>query len=167
MTKPVMTKPKTMKKKTIGGMEFVTMPGNMYAHFGLPNADMLKARSDLSIRLLQVIANRKLTQTQVAKLLDVSQPHVSNIMAGKLKKASIESLMGYLNKLGVEINISARSKNLKASARTLVAAYPGYFCYVRENDSGPSGRRLKMACRHLMTNTTQHQRLRRCSRTTF
>jgi predicted XRE-type DNA-binding protein len=113
---------KTTTKKAIGGMEFVTMPDNMYAHFGLPNADVLKARADLKIRLRQVIMDRKLTQTQVAKLLGVSQPHVSHIMAGKLKKASMESLMGYLNKMGVEIDILARSKSSKAPARTQVAA---------------------------------------------
>ena len=113
---------KKARKGSIGGMAFVTMPDNIYEHFGLPNADVLKARSDLKIRLRQVIADRKLTQVQVAKLLGVGQPHVSNIIAGKLKKASMESLMGYLNKLGVEINILARIKASKAPARTLLAA---------------------------------------------
>jgi|GEM_PF-1187472 len=114
------TKAKTGK---IGGLDYVVMPENAFAYFGLPDADLLKARSDLQIRLLKLIKERKLTQRQVGAILDVSQPHVSAIMTGRLKKASMETLMGYLNKFGVGVEISMHEpKSPKTSARTLVTA---------------------------------------------
>ncbi|MDX2143259.1 MAG: helix-turn-helix transcriptional regulator [Rhodospirillaceae bacterium] len=111
------------KSGKIGGMDYVVIPENPFAYFNLPDADLLKARSDLQIRLLKLIKERKLTQREVGAILGVSQPHVSAIMAGRLKKASMETLMGYLNKLGISVEISMlEAKSAKSSARTLVTA---------------------------------------------
>ncbi|MDX2142970.1 MAG: helix-turn-helix transcriptional regulator [Rhodospirillaceae bacterium] len=95
----------TAKARKIGTLELDVPSGNAYADMGLPDASLLQARGRLAVRLAQEIAQRGLTQMQAARALGIAQPRVSEILNARLKKVSIEALMLYLNKLGVDVRI--------------------------------------------------------------
>jgi predicted XRE-type DNA-binding protein len=50
-------------------------------------------------------AARRLTQVQLAKLLHVSQPRVSDLLRGRLHLFSIETLIDMLGRLGVQVQL--------------------------------------------------------------
>lgn len=59
----------------------------------------LQFRSDLMITLKQIITGRGLKQAEVAKILGVPQPRVSELMTGKISQISSDKLIGYLAKM--------------------------------------------------------------------
>ncbi len=48
--------------------------GNVFADLGFEHADQERMKADLVRAIRQIIRDRKLTQVQAAKLLNVSQP---------------------------------------------------------------------------------------------
>jgi predicted XRE-type DNA-binding protein len=97
--------------------------GNIFADIGEPDAAELHARSQLMIRITQILRERKLTQVQAAEVLGTTQPVISDLMRGKLPKFSIERLFSFLEALGydVEILVQPRKKMKKVSLRRVTA----------------------------------------------
>lgn len=81
--------------------------GNVFADLGFPNPELALAKAELVQRIRGLIAERKLTQVQAAKLLGLDQPKVSALVRGRVAGYSIDRLFRFLNALGqrVEINI--------------------------------------------------------------
>jgi predicted XRE-type DNA-binding protein len=79
--------------------------GNVFRDLGFPRkeAENLKIRSDLMIRLTKVIDGRGLTQAQAAELLGVTQPRVSDLVRGKIDRFSIDTLVAMLGQAGVRV----------------------------------------------------------------
>jgi len=79
--------------------------GNVFRDLGFPReeAENLKIRSDLMIRLTRVIDARGLTQAQAAELLGVTQPRVSDLVRGKIDRFSIDTLVAMLGQAGVRV----------------------------------------------------------------
>ena len=75
---------------------------------GLPDADDLKLRAELLRTIGSVIHSRGLTQKEAGLLMDMDQPRVSGLMAGKISRFSTDRLMRALRDLGqdVEVRIS-------------------------------------------------------------
>jgi len=84
--------------------------GNVFRDlgFGPEEAEHLRLRSELMIRLSKLIAARGLTQAQAAKLLGVSQPRVSDLVRGKIDLFSIDTLVDMLAHAGVRVNLTLR-----------------------------------------------------------
>jgi predicted XRE-type DNA-binding protein len=80
---------------------------NVFADLGLPNPDLALAKAELVQRIRDLIAKRKLTQVEAARLLGLDQPKVSALVRGRVAGYSIDRLFRFLNALGqhVEINI--------------------------------------------------------------
>jgi predicted XRE-type DNA-binding protein len=62
-------------------------------------------RANLMLLIQDKIEKGKWSQPEVAKLLGISQPRVSDLMRGKLSKFSLEMLMGFLERMGEEVRI--------------------------------------------------------------
>ncbi len=62
-------------------------------------------RMRLLITLREHIENRKWSQAQVAELLDVRQPRVSEILRLQIEKFSTELLLRYARRLGFRIKL--------------------------------------------------------------
>jgi predicted XRE-type DNA-binding protein len=79
--------------------------GNVFRDLGFPReeAENLKIRSGLMIRLTRVIDARGLTQAQAAELLGVTQPRVSDLVRGKIDRFSIDTLVAMLGQAGVRV----------------------------------------------------------------
>jgi predicted XRE-type DNA-binding protein len=87
--------------------------GNVFADLGLPDADELLVKSNLAMKINNIIEKRHLSQTQAAAILGIPQPKVSMIQHGKLRGFSLEKLCHLLTLLGrdVDIVIKARKKS--------------------------------------------------------
>lgn len=101
--------------------------GNIFADMGDPDADRTFARSQLMHHISDIIRDHKLTQKQAAKILDLDQPRVSDLMNGKLGKFSMDALVTILNKLDRDVEIVIKPKlreTENATTRVLVLATP-------------------------------------------
>jgi len=81
--------------------------GNVFRDLGFPKpeAENLKIRTDLMIRLSKVIEGRRLTQAQAATLFGVTQPRISDLVRGKIDRFSIDTLVAMLGHAGIRIQI--------------------------------------------------------------
>jgi predicted XRE-type DNA-binding protein len=81
---------------------------NIFAEFGLPDAEDLLLKSKIVVELHRLIKERRLTQTRAAKLIGVSQPDLSNLLHGRLRGYSTERLMRMLTALNQDVEITVR-----------------------------------------------------------
>jgi predicted XRE-type DNA-binding protein len=93
--------------------------GNVFRDLGFSPgaAEHLLVRSDLMIKVQKLIASRDLTQAEVAKILRVTQPRVSDLLRGRIDLFSTDALIDMLARLGVRVRLV-----LKPSRRGLKAA---------------------------------------------
>ncbi len=66
--------------------------GNVFADIGLPHPERVLARSQIMIRIKEIIKGKGLTQKQTAELLGIPQSKVSCLMNGKLSQFSLDHL---------------------------------------------------------------------------
>ena len=84
--------------------------GNVFRDLGFSReeAEHLKIRTDLMIRLSKLIDARGLTQAQAADLFRVTQPRVSDLVRGKIDRFSIDILVAMLGHAGIRVQIVVR-----------------------------------------------------------
>jgi predicted XRE-type DNA-binding protein len=90
---------------------YVEGSGNVYADLGVANPQEARAKADLAHRIVDIIAERGLTQVQAGKVLGVDQPKVSALTRGRLTDFSIERLLGFLLLLGNDVRITVTPKS--------------------------------------------------------
>ena len=74
-------------------------------------AAVLKLRSEMMNRLIAEIKKRKLTQSEAARLLGISQPRVSDLMRGRLHLFSADMLITLLSALQLDVRVTVRSRS--------------------------------------------------------
>ena len=81
--------------------------GNVFRDLGFPpdEAEHLRVRSDLLVQLQKAIKSQGLKQAEAAKLLDATQPRVSDLMRGRLDLFSVDSLIDMLARVGVRVRV--------------------------------------------------------------
>jgi predicted XRE-type DNA-binding protein len=81
--------------------------GNVFSDLGFSyeEAENLKIRTDLMIRLSKLIDARGLTQAQAATVFGVTQPRVSDLVRGKIDRFSIDTLVAMLGHAGVRVRV--------------------------------------------------------------
>ncbi len=84
--------------------------GNVFHDLGYADAGERQLKVRLAIEVVRIIQDRRLTQSQAAKFLEIAQPHVSDLVRFRLNRFSVERLMEFLTRLGkgVEIRITKR-----------------------------------------------------------
>lgn len=82
-----------------------TVRDDLFDELRLPDSAGLRARVDLAFALTREIRQRELTQSQAAELLGVSQPDVSNLMAGNVTGFSQDRLTRLLTALDLDVRI--------------------------------------------------------------
>jgi predicted XRE-type DNA-binding protein len=92
--------------------------GNVFRDVGFSSqeAEHLLIRADLLIQVQKVLAARRLKQADVAKVLRVSQPRVSDLLRGRIDLFSTDTLIDMLARLGVGVRLV-----LKPARRSKVA----------------------------------------------
>ena len=91
--------------------------GNVFRDLGFSKeeAENLKIRTNLMIRLSKLIETRRLTQAQAASLFEVTQPRISDLVRGKIDRFSIDTLVVMLSHAGVRVQVVVGRKSKVAS----------------------------------------------------
>jgi predicted XRE-type DNA-binding protein len=99
--------------------------GNVFADIGIPNPEEHLAKAKLAGRIISLLEKKKITQKQAAKLLQIDQPRISDLICGRLRRFSTEKLLYFLIALDQDIEIVVRPKGRtrkSASVRVVLAA---------------------------------------------
>lgn len=99
--------------------------GNVFKDLGYADADERKLRTQLAMRLNDLLKERKLTQTAAAQIFGIPQPHVSELRNYKLSRFSSERLLHFITLLDKDVEIVIRPKSANHEAghvSVLVAA---------------------------------------------
>ena len=99
--------------------------GNIFADLGLPNAAEHQLKAVLVVQLKRLMAEREITQTEAAKMVEMKQPDLSKVLRGHFKLVSVEKLMRMLTAFDqdVEITIKPHRKRGEAGRITFVSAH--------------------------------------------
>ena len=78
---------------------------NIYADLGYKGAGAMLVKARLASQIDAIIKDRKLTQTQAAKLVGLSQPKLSGLLRGQFRGVSETKMLDCLARLGRDIQI--------------------------------------------------------------
>ena len=87
-------------------MTFEKSRGNVFADLGISNADEHLVKADLAFKIRHLLRERGLTQTESARVLGTSQARVSKLYNGKFAQMTYDRLLGWLNALGNDVQIT-------------------------------------------------------------
>jgi len=88
--------------------------GNVFADLGRPDPDTHLLKAQLVNRMHEIMRDRKLTQTQAAHTIGMSQPDISRLLKGRFRDVSVERIMRMLTRLGCEVDIVVKPEGSKA-----------------------------------------------------
>jgi len=77
-----------MKTRVIDGIEVEESSGNVYADLGMPDAEEMLVKCQLSMKIEEIIKSRRWTQQQAAEALRMSQPKLSRMLRGQFRGIS-------------------------------------------------------------------------------
>jgi predicted XRE-type DNA-binding protein len=103
-----------VKKRKL--VEIDTTNSVFFDLFERGEAERLSIQGGLTIALKQEIAARKLTQAAAARHLGISQPRVNDVLRGRLERVSIDALIVYLSRLGVQVRIETSTPKRRGRA---------------------------------------------------
>jgi predicted XRE-type DNA-binding protein len=85
----------------------VKSSGKIFLDLGFPpeEAAVLQMRSEVMADLRKFIQSKKLTQSEAANILGVSQSRVSDLIRGKWERFSLEMLIVLATKAGMHISL--------------------------------------------------------------
>ena len=78
--------------------------------FNEQEALALTVKADLYAKILDVVEKQKIKPRELERMLDVPQPRVSELLNGKMSSLSIEKLLSYLERMGIEASLSFKKK---------------------------------------------------------
>ena len=81
--------------------------GNIFLDLGFPphEAEVMLMRAKLAESLRVWMEREKLTQSETAKRLGITQPRVSEIVRGKVELLSLDYLIGLCAKAGIPVDL--------------------------------------------------------------
>ena len=78
---------------------------NVYADLGVADAEEMLVKAKLAAKIAEIIKLRKLTQTQAASLLGMTQPKLSNMLRGRFRGISEAKMLECMTLLGRDVQI--------------------------------------------------------------
>lgn len=101
------------KKNKIQKPGFISK-GNVLDDLGFSKelAVAIKMKSDLHIKIISIVEQRKYSARQLEVIFNKPQPRVSELLRGKLSTMSIEKLLEYLECLGGEVSLKIKVKDV-------------------------------------------------------
>lgn len=117
--------------------------GNVFADFGLEDADDLMAKAELALAIRKRIEQRGLTQTQAAELIGTTQARISELYNAKVMKMTFDRLLGFLNALECDAYITVAEHTVTGQGagasekpgRVVVRAQEGSMDYATHDGS--------------------------------
>jgi predicted XRE-type DNA-binding protein len=98
-------------------MKMVKGSGNVFRDIGFSEgeAQNLLLRSELMLRIEQVVKQSGFTQQQAAKQLGITQPRLNDLLKGRIDKFSLDALVNVATRAGLRVEIKI-AKPLKRAA---------------------------------------------------
>jgi predicted XRE-type DNA-binding protein len=115
-------KKKRPHKEEVEDTNFEIGEGSAFEQLGFKNHKELEAKSIIVMEIWKAIKKKKLTQTEAAEVLGVSQPKLSSLLNGRFEGFSVERLFKFLNKLDTDVTITFQfepEKQRKRAARVI------------------------------------------------
>jgi predicted XRE-type DNA-binding protein len=106
---------KTTRRAKGESIAVLRSSGNVYEDLGVPESGQALAKAELAARIADVIEKHHLTQAAAAKILEIDQPTVSDLMRGRLRGFSSDRLFRFLNALGKDVEIVIRPRRRGSS----------------------------------------------------
>ena len=76
--------------------------------FGEVEAENLKLRSDLMIRIEKYVKQSGMTQAEAARVLGITQPRLNQLLKGKIQLFSLDALVNMLANAGMRVTMSVK-----------------------------------------------------------
>ena len=73
--------------------------------FDEPEAENLKLRADLMIRIERYVKASGMTQSQAAQELGITQPRLNQLLKGKIQLFSLDALVNMLAQGGMQVTV--------------------------------------------------------------
>lgn len=91
-------------------MRSTTSSGNVFRElgFGEADAETLKLRSALMMRLEKFVKQSGMTQADAAQLLGITQPRLNQLLKGKIQLFSLDALVNMLAQAGMRVRMTVR-----------------------------------------------------------
>jgi predicted XRE-type DNA-binding protein len=88
-------------------LKFVRGSGNIFIDLGFDKAEAenLKLRSGLMIRIVQYYRKSGLTQAAAAKTLGLTQPRLNALLKGRLSLFSLDALVNIASRAGLNVRL--------------------------------------------------------------
>ncbi|MHB1702484.1 MAG: helix-turn-helix domain-containing protein [Acidobacteriaceae bacterium] len=86
--------------RVVDGVECESSSGNVFADLGLPDAEKLKIKSGLVIRIRKTIRDLDLTRQEAAQRMGITQQQAASMLRGDFDVWSEEQIMSFLERLG-------------------------------------------------------------------
>lgn len=109
-----------MEELMRGDKETHHSSGNVFADIGARDPEERLAKAELSRIIRRSIADRGLTQAQAAALLGVTQPDISDLVRGRLRRFGMERLQRFLTRLGMDVAVRVTPKPKSRRGRLMV-----------------------------------------------
>jgi predicted XRE-type DNA-binding protein len=97
-------------------VEIETTDSVFFDLFEHGKAERLSIQNGLALALEREIKARKLTQAAAARQLGIAQPRVNDLLRRRLERFSIDALVEYLSRLGVQVRIVTSSPKRRGRA---------------------------------------------------
>lgn len=78
---------------------------NVYTDLGFTNADEMLVKAQLATQIRNIVSANQWTQADACKILDLSQPKLSNLLNGKFRGISETKMLDCLTRLGRDVQI--------------------------------------------------------------
>ena len=84
--------------------------GNVFLDlgFGEAEAENLRLRSLLMIRITKMVNDSKWTQSDAAEVFGVTQPRLNQLLKGKIQLFSLDALVNMLAQAGMRVNMTVK-----------------------------------------------------------
>lgn len=99
--------------------KFTRGSGNVFADIGVPEPETHLLKAELVCRIGERIDAAKLTQTEAAERMGMTQPDVSKMLRGQFRPISLEKLMQCLVALGQSVTIDVGAPASKRGAPSI------------------------------------------------
>jgi predicted XRE-type DNA-binding protein len=99
--------------------------GNVFADLGFPNSEQELVKAKLTVQIYQILRDRKLTQTDAARLLGTTQAQVSALMRCRPVSVSVGKLMEFLTTLGQDVEVTVKPAARTGAGHMSVTMQPG------------------------------------------
>ena len=76
--------------------------------FGEVEAENLKLRADLMIRIEKYVKRSGMTQADAARELGITQPRLNQLLKGKIQLFSLDALVNMLAQAGMRVNMTVK-----------------------------------------------------------